>query len=108
VFCKSNLFSIEIHYYFCLLFFFVDLNLLAFVSQFIPMEVITFPKYQSLVYHPSLLPIHRGASAINHTLLNGDKKGGFTLFWVKQINIKTIKYQNNHQNQTSTSIVLSL
>jgi formyltetrahydrofolate dehydrogenase len=42
-----------------------DLNVLPFCSQFIPMDVINMPKHQSICYHPSLLPRHRGASAIN-------------------------------------------
>lgn len=42
-----------------------DLNVLPFCSQFIPMEVIDHPKHGSIIYHPSLLPLHRGASAIN-------------------------------------------
>lgn len=42
-----------------------DLNVMPFCSQFIPMEVITQPKHQSIIYHPSILPRHRGASAIN-------------------------------------------
>uniref|UniRef100_A0A8C5N4R9 10-formyltetrahydrofolate dehydrogenase n=1 Tax=Gouania willdenowi TaxID=441366 RepID=A0A8C5N4R9_GOUWI len=58
-----------------------ELNVLPYCSQFIPMEVIDNPKYGSIIYHPSLLPRHRGASAINWTLINGDKKGGFTVFW---------------------------
>lgn len=58
-----------------------ELNVLPFCSQFIPMEVIDHPKHGSIIYHPSLLPLHRGASAINWTLINGDKKGGFTVFW---------------------------
>lgn len=58
-----------------------DLNVLAFVSQFIPMEVINAPAHGSIVYHPSLLPRHRGASAINWTLMQGDQKGGFTIFF---------------------------
>ncbi|GFN74934.1 10-formyltetrahydrofolate dehydrogenase [Plakobranchus ocellatus] len=58
-----------------------ELNVLAFCSQFIPNEVILFPKHQSIIYHPSILPRHRGASAINWTLMCGDKKGGFTIFW---------------------------
>lgn len=29
------------------------------------MDVIRFPKYESIIYHPSLLPKHRGASSIN-------------------------------------------
>ncbi|XP_040262754.1 cytosolic 10-formyltetrahydrofolate dehydrogenase isoform X1 [Bufo bufo] len=58
-----------------------ELNVLPFCSQFIPMEVIDAPKYGSVIYHPSILPRHRGASAINWTLMQGDKKGGFTIFW---------------------------
>lgn len=58
-----------------------ELNVLPFCSQFIPMDVINFPKYQSIIYHPSLLPRHRGASAINWTLMQGDKSGGFSVFW---------------------------
>lgn len=58
-----------------------ELNVLPFCTQFIPMEVITMPKHQSIVYHPSLLPRHRGASSINWTLISGDKRSGFTIFW---------------------------
>ncbi|XP_059140890.1 cytosolic 10-formyltetrahydrofolate dehydrogenase-like [Physella acuta] len=58
-----------------------ELNVLPFCSQFIPNEVILFPKHETIIYHPSLLPVHRGASAINWTLMCGDKKGGFTVFW---------------------------
>uniref|UniRef100_A0A4W3HQW0 10-formyltetrahydrofolate dehydrogenase n=1 Tax=Callorhinchus milii TaxID=7868 RepID=A0A4W3HQW0_CALMI len=58
-----------------------ELNVLPFCSQFIPMEVIDHPKNGSIIYHPSLLPRHRGASAINWTLIHGDKKGGFSVFW---------------------------
>lgn len=43
----------------------VDLNVLPFCSQFIPMEVINHPRHHSICYHPSLLPRHRGASAIS-------------------------------------------
>ena len=42
-----------------------DLNVMPFCSQFIPMDVINHPKHGSIVYHPSILPRHRGASAIN-------------------------------------------
>ncbi|XP_039627046.1 cytosolic 10-formyltetrahydrofolate dehydrogenase [Polypterus senegalus] len=58
-----------------------ELNVLPFCSQFIPMEVIDLPKHGSIIYHPSILPRHRGASAINWTLIHGDKKAGFTVFW---------------------------
>lgn len=58
-----------------------ELNVLPFCSQFIPMPVINFPTNKSIVYHPSLLPKHRGASAINWTLMEGDIKAGFSIFW---------------------------
>uniref|UniRef100_A0A671WHG7 10-formyltetrahydrofolate dehydrogenase n=1 Tax=Sparus aurata TaxID=8175 RepID=A0A671WHG7_SPAAU len=58
-----------------------ELNVMPFCSQFIPMNIIDHPKHGSIIYHPSILPLHRGASAINWTLIHGDKKAGFTVFW---------------------------
>ncbi|XP_077449987.1 mitochondrial 10-formyltetrahydrofolate dehydrogenase isoform X2 [Stigmatopora argus] len=58
-----------------------EINVMPFCSQFIPMNVIDYPKHGSIIYHPSILPLHRGASAINWTLIHGDKKAGFTVFW---------------------------
>lgn len=58
-----------------------DVNVMPFCSQFIPMDVIDHPKHGSIVYHPSILPRHRGASAINWTLMEGDEKGGFSIFY---------------------------
>uniref|UniRef100_A0A8P4K7K6 10-formyltetrahydrofolate dehydrogenase n=1 Tax=Dicentrarchus labrax TaxID=13489 RepID=A0A8P4K7K6_DICLA len=58
-----------------------ELNVMPFCSQFIPMNIIDQPKHGSIIYHPSILPLHRGASAINWTLIHGDKKAGFTVFW---------------------------
>lgn len=56
------------------------LNVLPFCSQFIPMEVINAP-IGSVCYHPSILPRHRGASAISWTLIEGDENAGFSIFW---------------------------
>ncbi|XP_063833177.1 cytosolic 10-formyltetrahydrofolate dehydrogenase [Ostrinia nubilalis] len=58
-----------------------DINVLPFCTQFIPMEVITYPKYESICYHPSVLPRHRGASSINWTLIEGDTTCGLSIFW---------------------------
>ncbi|XP_066119503.1 mitochondrial 10-formyltetrahydrofolate dehydrogenase [Saccopteryx bilineata] len=58
-----------------------ELNVLPFCTQFIPMDITESPKHGSIVYHPSILPRHRGASAINWTLIMGDKKAGFSVFW---------------------------
>nr|XP_014090524.1 cytosolic 10-formyltetrahydrofolate dehydrogenase [Bactrocera oleae] len=57
------------------------LNVLPFCSQFIPMEVIDGADLGSICYHPSILPRHRGASAIQWTLIEGDADAGFTIFW---------------------------
>ncbi|XP_017471708.1 PREDICTED: cytosolic 10-formyltetrahydrofolate dehydrogenase [Rhagoletis zephyria] len=57
------------------------LNVLPFCSQFIPMEVIDGADLGSICYHPSILPRHRGASAIQWTLIEGDEDAGFTIFW---------------------------
>ncbi|CAK1541584.1 unnamed protein product [Leptosia nina] len=58
-----------------------ELNVLPFCTQFIPMEVILYPQYQSICYHPSILPRHRGASSINWTLMEGDSTCGLSIFW---------------------------
>lgn len=42
-----------------------ELNVLPYCTQYIPMDVIRQPRYQSICYHPSILPRHRGASAIH-------------------------------------------
>jgi methionyl-tRNA formyltransferase len=35
----------------------------------------------AIQYHPSLLPKHRGGSAINWAIINGETKTGITIFW---------------------------
>jgi methionyl-tRNA formyltransferase len=57
----------------------VDLIILADYGKILPKELIEFPKEGSLAIHPSLLPKYRGASPIQHTILNGDDKTGTTL-----------------------------
>lgn len=58
-----------------------DLNVMAFVTDIIPDSVLTAPPYQTIQYHPSLLPKHRGASAINWAIIQGDATTGLTIFW---------------------------
>jgi len=58
-----------------------ELNVMPYCSQFIPLEVVNLPVYKSICYHPSILPRHRGASAISWTLIEGDTTGGFTIFY---------------------------
>ncbi len=58
-----------------------DLAVLAFVTLIVPERVLYAPRYQSICFHPSILPRHRGASSINWTLIAGDKETGVTWFW---------------------------
>jgi methionyl-tRNA formyltransferase len=59
-----------------------DLVVLAFVTDIIPDKLLTVPSQGSICYHPSLLPRHRGASAINWSIIQGEKRTGLTIFWV--------------------------
>ncbi|MDE2746883.1 MAG: formyltransferase family protein [Chloroflexota bacterium] len=61
-----------------------ELNVMAFVTQIIPSRVLDFPPMNTIQYHPSILPKHRGRSAINHSILQGDTMTGVTIFWVDE------------------------
>jgi methionyl-tRNA formyltransferase len=61
-----------------------DLAVLAFVTDIIPGKLLTIPSLGTICYHPSLLPRHRGASAINWAIIQGDTRTGLTVFWVDQ------------------------
>jgi methionyl-tRNA formyltransferase len=61
-----------------------DLAVLAFVTLIVPERVLYAPRHQSICFHPSLLPRHRGASSINWTLIAGDTETGVTWFWPDQ------------------------
>ncbi len=58
-----------------------DLTILAFVTDIIPERFFKAPSLGSICYHPSLLPLHRGASAINYAVIKGRAKTGLTIFW---------------------------
>jgi len=58
-----------------------DLGVLAFVTLVVPERVLYAPRQQSICFHPSLLPRHRGASSINWTLIAGDTETGVSWFW---------------------------
>lgn len=58
-----------------------DLCVMAYVTLFVPEEVLNAPTYGTIQYHPSLLPRHRGPSAINWPIMQGEAKTGLTVFW---------------------------
>src|SRR4030043_2239250 len=58
-----------------------ELAILAFVTDIIPEKVLNVPSLGTICYHPSILPRHRGASAINWAIIQGDTRTGLTIFW---------------------------
>jgi methionyl-tRNA formyltransferase len=58
-----------------------DLQVMAFVTLFVPEEFLNIPTYGSIQYHPSLLPKGRGASAINWPIIQGETETGLSIFW---------------------------
>jgi methionyl-tRNA formyltransferase len=58
-----------------------DLQVMAFVTLFVPEEFLKIPTFGSIQYHPSLLPKGRGASAINWPIIGGETETGLSIFW---------------------------
>lgn len=42
-----------------------ELNVLPFCTQFIPQEMLDYPKHKTIIYHPSILPAHRLDNLLN-------------------------------------------
>jgi methionyl-tRNA formyltransferase len=58
-----------------------DLQVMAFVTLFVPEDFLNIPTHGSIQYHPSLLPRCRGPSAINWPIIQGDAETGLSIFW---------------------------
>jgi methionyl-tRNA formyltransferase len=58
-----------------------DLCVMAFVTHILPEPVLFAPTHGSIQYHPSLLPRHRGRSAMHWAIRMGDPTTGVTIFW---------------------------
>lgn len=58
----------------------VELGVMAYVTQFAPQSFVTIPTHGMIQFHPSLLPLHRGPSAINWAIIQGRGKTGLTIF----------------------------
>ena len=48
-----------------------DLGVMAFVTAILPRTVLDAPTHGTIEYHPSLLPRHRGRSALNWAIIQG-------------------------------------
>jgi methionyl-tRNA formyltransferase len=57
-----------------------ELIVMAYVTQFAPQSLVTIPPLGAIQYHPSLLPRHRGPSAIGWAIAHGEKRTGLTIF----------------------------
>ena len=58
----------------------VDLGVMAYVTQFVPQDFCNIPKFGTIQFHPSLLPLHRGASSMSWSIICGRKETGFSIF----------------------------
>jgi methionyl-tRNA formyltransferase len=58
-----------------------DLAVMAFVTDILPERFLTKPNLGAIQYHPSLLPRHRGGSAIQWAVIQGDTETGLSIFW---------------------------
>ncbi len=58
-----------------------DLQVMAFVTLFVPSGFLGIPTHGSIQYHPSLLPLHRGPSSINWPIIQGRTETGLSIFW---------------------------
>lgn len=58
-----------------------DLMIMAFVNVFVPESARDKPRLGSICFHPSLLPLHRGPSAVNWPIIMGSDKSGYSWFY---------------------------
>ena len=58
-----------------------DLMVMAYAIMFVPKAARDIPPLGSICFHPSLLPRHRGPSAVNWPIIWGEKKSGFSWFY---------------------------
>ena len=58
-----------------------DLNVMAYVTDILAERVLSEARLGTIQYHPSILPRHRGASAMNWAIIQGESRTGLTIFW---------------------------
>ena len=58
----------------------VQLGVMAFVTQFVPQSLCDIPALGTIQFHPSLLPLHRGASSMSWSIILGRRETGFSIF----------------------------
>jgi methionyl-tRNA formyltransferase len=58
----------------------VDVGVMAYVTQFVPQDFCNIPKFGTIQFHPSLLPLHRGASSMSWSIICGRTATGLSIF----------------------------
>ena len=59
-----------------------DVIVVVAYGQILPKNILDIPKFGCINVHGSLLPKYRGASPIQHAVLNGDKVTGVTTMYM--------------------------
>jgi len=57
-----------------------DIGVMAYVTQLVPQDFCNIPKFGTIQFHPSLLPLHRGASSMSWAIILGRRETGFSIF----------------------------
>lgn len=57
-----------------------EVGVMAYVTQFVSQAFCAIPKFGMIQFHPSLLPLHRGASALGWSIILGRTQTGFSIF----------------------------
>jgi methionyl-tRNA formyltransferase len=57
-----------------------EIGVMAYVTLFAPPEFCSIPKHGMIQFHPSLLPLHRGAASIPWAIIRGRKETGLSIF----------------------------
>jgi methionyl-tRNA formyltransferase len=58
----------------------VELNVMAYVTVFLPPEITDSPVHRSICFHPSVLPAYRGGAAIPWQIILGAEEAGVSVF----------------------------
>ncbi|MBM4411049.1 MAG: methionyl-tRNA formyltransferase [Chloroflexi bacterium] len=61
-----------------------ELLVFAFVTDIVRKRVLDAATHGAIQYHPSLLPAHRGRTAMNWAIISGARQTGLTVFWVDE------------------------
>lgn len=57
-----------------------EIGVMAYVTLFAPPEFCAVPRHGMIQFHPSLLPLHRGAASIPWAIIRGRTETGLTIF----------------------------